>query len=159
VMGSLAALVDLGNIDVGSPATTAEGVIRSLAARLAGSGAVKPGYADACLQREATDPTGLPTLGAGVALPHADPDLVLRDAVAVAVPAQPIPFRQMGDPDVEVRAEAVFLLALTGADGQLRALRQVAAFVQDPDRLRGLIDAKTPQDLHDLIAADSEEPS
>lgn len=158
-MGSLAELIDVGNVIVHAPDTTADEVIRTLAAKLAASGAVETGYADACLQREATDPTGLPTAGAAVSLPHADPDLVLRDAVAVAVPAQPITFKQMGDPDVEVQAEAVFLLALTGAEGQLQALRQVAAFVQDPDRLKALIDARTPQELHDLIAAASEEPS
>lgn len=156
---SLAELVLLDHIVVATSDTSPEAVIRSLAARLVGTGHVQAGYADACVAREATDPTGLPTAGAAVAIPHADPDLVRRAAVAVAVPTRPIPFAQMGDPDVEVLADVVFLLALTGAKEQLSALRQVAALVQDADRLRSLVQATGPAAVRAIIVDHDQESS
>jgi galactitol PTS system EIIA component len=158
-LDTLADLVALDHIVVAAPQDSPETVIRSLAARLAATDHVDAGYADACVAREATDPTGLPTAGAAVAIPHADPDLVRRSAVAVAVPRRPIAFAQMGDPEVQVMAEAVFLLALTGAQEQLAALRQVASLVQDAARLRSLVRARAPEDVRAVIIAHGQEGS
>ena len=156
-MATLAELVMVEHVVVGARETSPEAVIRSLASLLAGSGYVQPEYADACVRREVTDPTGLPTAGAAVAIPHADPDLVRRPAVAIAVPVHPIAFAQMGDPDVEVMAEAVFLLALTGPEQQLAALRQIASLVQDAGRLRSLVDAPGPAQVQAVIIAHDQE--
>jgi galactitol PTS system EIIA component len=158
-LATLAELVLLDHVVVGSPETSPETVIRTLVARLVASGHVQAGYADACVQREVTDPTGLPTAGAAVAIPHADPDLVERPAVAIAVPVHPIAFAQMGDPDVEVMAEAVFLLALPGPQGQLAALRQIALLVQDADKLRSLVQATSPAEVRAVIVAHDQESS
>lgn len=158
-MATLVELVHLDHVVVDSPETSPEEVIRALVGRLVASGHVQPGYADACVQREATDPTGLPTAGAAVAIPHADPDLVTRPAVAIAVPTRPVAFAQMGDPDVEVLAEAVFLLALTGPKEQLAALRQIAELVQDAGRLRSLVRATTPAGVRAVIVDHDQESS
>lgn len=158
-MSTLADLVTPERILLRCPETTSDEVIRTLSALLEQSGHVQPGYAEACIRRETTDPTGLPTLGAPVALPHADPDLVTKAGVAVAVPERPVSFRQMGDPDVEIPAAAVFLLALTGPEEQLSALRQVAEFVQDPERVRALVEATEPQEVHDMFVDQGQEPS
>ena len=158
-MSTLAQLVAPEHVVLGCEAVSSDQVIRILSSLLEASGNVEPGYADACILREATDPTGLPTEGAAVALPHADPDLVVRSAIAVAVPLAAVPFRQMGDPDVEVRAEAVFLLAMSGPEGQLSALRQVAEFIQDPVRVRALVDARQPEEVRAMFVAHEEETS
>lgn len=156
-MSTLAELVTLEHIALACPATSSDAVIRTLAAMLESSGHVKPGYADACIRREVTDPTGLPTEGAAVAIPHADPDLVVESGIAVAVPIEPVRFAQMGDPEIEIQAEVVFLLALTGPQEQVLALRQVALFVQDPARMRALVAADDPAQVRAMFIAHEEE--
>jgi galactitol PTS system EIIA component len=150
-------LVRPEHVVVGAPERDATSIIRVLSGLLLATGHVTPQHADAVLDRERTDPTGLPTHGAGVAIPHGDPATVLVPAVAIAVPAQPVGFGQLGDPEVVIDAKVVFLLALTDADGQLTALREVAALVQDPDRLRALTAAATPDDVIATIADHVEE--
>jgi PTS system galactitol-specific IIA component len=147
VSAGLRELVRLEHVLVGVDDADAAAVIRRLSEVLLASGTVTNAHADAVVARERTDPTGLPTAGAGVAIPHGDPATVREAAIAIAVPTRPIPFGQLGDPEVVVDAEVVFLLALTDADGQLAALREVAELVQDPDRLRGLTSATTPDDV------------
>jgi galactitol PTS system EIIA component len=158
-MSTLAQLVAPEHVLLGCETATSDDVIRSLSSLLEATGHVGAGYADACILRETTDPTGLPTEGAAVALPHADPDLVLRPGIAVAVPARAVSFRQMGDPDVEVRAEAVFLLAMSGPEEQISALRQVAEFIQDPVRVRALVAARRPDQVCAMFVEPEEEAS
>jgi galactitol PTS system EIIA component len=150
-------LVHREHVIVGGREQDAASVIRSLSGRLCATGHVTATHADAVIAREDQDPTGLPTAGAAVAIPHGDPSTVLRPAVAVAVPEQPIAFGQLGDPETVVDAEVVFLLALTDADGQLAALREVAALVQDPTRLEALGRATTADDVVRTIAGHIEE--
>ena len=158
-MGTLADLVRVDHILVDTSATSSDEIIRALASTLVDSEHVAPGYADACIAREATDPTGLPMPGAAVAIPHADPELVIEPAVAIGTPSRPVVFQQMDEPDLDLEVSAVFLLALDGAGSQLAALRQVAEFVQDATRLDALISAETADEVRDIIAAHSKEPS
>lgn len=150
-------LVRDDHVVVGVAVDDAAEVIRLLSAALHASGHVTAEHADAVLARERTDPTGLPTAGAAVAIPHGDPATVREAAIAIAVPAHPVPFGQLGDPEVVVDAEVVFLLALTDADGQLAALREVAELVQDPDRLRALSSATTSEEVVATITQHVEE--
>jgi len=156
-MPGLTDLVLAEHVAVNLSAGSSESIIRSLSALLEASGAVRSGYAEACVAREEEHPTGLPTPGMAVAIPHADPDLVERAAIAVAIPDRPVAFAQMGDPAVELQAGAVFLLALPDAQGQLSALRRVATFVQDPDRLQALVAAGTPDEVVAVFTAFDQE--
>lgn len=151
---ALGALVTPGAVVVGAALEDAPTAIRTLADLLAAAGAVAPGYGEACVARELTDPTGLPA-SLGVAIPHGDPGLVRRPAVAIAVPARPVPFRQMGDPDLEVAAHVVFLLAVRSGAAQLRALREVAELVQDEGRLARLAAATDAATVIDVVRSAS----
>lgn len=140
-MRSLRELADRGAVVVDLDAATDQDVIELLAAELHATGAVEDRYGQACIEREQTDPTGLPSTAVGIAIPHGDPDAVIEPAVAVGRPRRPARFRQMGDPDEHVDAELVFLLALPVGDKQLRALRQVVEIAQDDDVVRSLLEA------------------
>lgn len=152
-MANLGSLVAEQHVVVGSMACTADDVITELAGRLAASGHVDAGYGAACIVRERRDPTGLPTGGAAVAIPHGDPSLVNRAAVAIAVPVQPVPFASMGDPDERLDAAVIFLLALREAEDQLAMLRQIAELIQDPGRLAALADARDTATLLALVGS------
>jgi PTS system galactitol-specific IIA component len=137
-------------------AASADEALRLLVARLVDAGCVDSRYADAVIDREGAFPTGLPT-DPPVALPHADPDYVLRSALAVGVFDEPIAFREMGSPDRELRVRLVFLLALRAKEDAASLLRQLVLQFREGDRLTRLQDASTDDDagrlVHDLLTS------
>lgn len=143
---SLSRLVAAETVLIGKSFADDAAVIAALGGLLATAGATSTDYVAACVARERTDPTGLPA-ALGVAIPHGDPRLVHIPAVAIAVPAEPVTFRQMGDPDVAVTAHVIFLLAVQSGAAQLRALREVAELVQDEHRLRRIVSARTADEV------------
>ena len=72
-------------IELQSEAKTNEEIIRILAGKLEKLGYVKPSYADAVVRRELSMPTGLPLeREENVAVPHTDPEHVIRAGIAFA---------------------------------------------------------------------------
>jgi PTS system galactitol-specific IIA component len=125
-------------------ATAAEGLIRALAAPLVRVGDARPSMPDAAVSRELQHPTGLllSAEGPNAALPHADREHVVRSSAAVAVLDDPVIFHRMDAPAEEVPVRLVVLLALADPDGQLEALREVGAILQDPARVARILDAR-----------------
>lgn len=153
----LADLVYPGLIGIAMTAVTAREVIQELADRLCRSGNVDPSFAEDVWNREKIHPTGLPTLPFGVAIPHADPDHVIKSGIAIGVVSQPVNFRQMGDPDsVPVSARAIFLLAIRESDKQVRVIQELVRLLQSPDLLLQLVQASSAAVVHGLLRAHSE---
>jgi PTS system galactitol-specific IIA component len=153
-MDDLAALVGgKDKVMLGIEAADWEAALRMGAERLRDAGCVTEGYAEAVVAREHTYPTGLPTAGAGVALPHADAEHVLEPGICVLTLRRPVHFSVMGDPDERVAVSVVFLLALADARSQLRALRLLAELVSDARRLARIAGAK---DADAIVAAVAE---
>jgi PTS system galactitol-specific IIA component len=155
-MDDLAALVSgPGLVQLDLEAGDWQAVLEAGAERLESGGYVTEGYGAAVIAREREFPTGLQTVGAGVALPHADPRHVRRAAIAVLILRKPVRFAVMGDPTEQVDVSVVFLLALPDAPSQLRALRLLAELVSDSRRLARIAGAHTAQDI---MAALGREP-
>ncbi|MDA4633637.1 PTS sugar transporter subunit IIA, partial [Escherichia coli] len=69
--------------------------------------------AAAVLAREAALPTGLPLgLDNNVAIPHTDPEHVLKPGLAMATLCRPVAFCNMEDPEEKLQVSVVFLMAL-----------------------------------------------
>jgi PTS system galactitol-specific IIA component len=117
-------------------------------------GYAEAGYVDALLARESDHPTGLdvPTAGFGIAIPHADPDLVSEAAVVVGLPpaGASVPFRSMDDPETTVDAEAVILLLVTAAEGYATFLSNLASLFQS-DEFSALVRERNGEALVDLV--------
>ena len=113
--------------------------IEALSGLLERDGVVKPGFATAVKDREKTFPTGLPTSGTKVALPHTDAEHVNRSAVAIATLATPVSFRVMGSPDEAVDVQIVFLLAIADTELQVHALSQLIEIVQREEVLASML--------------------
>jgi len=142
-------------------ATSAEDVIRHLAAALLAGGYVRESFAEAALEREARLPTGLQLSGeVNAAIPHTDIEHVIRPAVAMATLPQPVHFRNMIDPSVMVPVRLVFLLALEQPKSQVEMLQQVATILQNPQVVEELVNAKdleaVRRALAQVIAAESQ---
>ncbi|MGH7004277.1 MAG: PTS sugar transporter subunit IIA [Alphaproteobacteria bacterium] len=137
---------------LGVKAETDRDVIRILAARLHERGYVKSSFADAVLAREAQLPTGLPLGGdSNVAVPHTDPEHVLKPGLAFAALAQPVLFSNMENPDEKLPVSLVFLMAIDDKDKQIEMLQQIAATIQSPEVIAALIAAKSVEDVSRLL--------
>lgn len=73
---------------------------------------VRKGFYRALTEREKSYPTGLDTGNIKIAIPHTDPNMIIREGMAVAVLKNPVSFGEMGDPDNSLRVNIVFLLLI-----------------------------------------------
>ena len=129
----------------------AEDVLRAMAKLLYDDGAVKDTYCDAMLEREKEFPTGLPTQEIHVALPHAGVEHVHYSAMAVAVMARPVKFREMGAPDNELDVEIILMLANADPDEQVQTLRKLVELFDEPAALHALKAAPTSAEVVRLL--------
>ena len=144
--------LDPGAIVLGLKAATDQEVIRILAGRLEILGYVKPSFADAVLAREAMLPTGLPLGGDNnVAVPHTDPEHVLRPGLALATLVEPVSFSNMEDLDEKLKVRVVFLMALNDKDRQIEMLQEIAGTIQSPEIISALIQSKSVEDVSRLL--------
>lgn len=144
--------IDPQALVLGIEAKTAEQAIRLLAGKLEALGYVKPSYADAVVNREATMPTGLPLGQAiNVAIPHTDPEHVIRPGVALGVLSAPVVFANMEEPDEAVPVGVVFLLAINDKDKQIDMLQEIMQAIQDPATLGRLAAAASPDEIRSLL--------
>jgi PTS system galactitol-specific IIA component len=113
---------------------------------------VRPTYADAVVAREAKMPTGLPVgRDANVAVPHTDPQHVIRPGVAVATLARPVAFASMEDPDEDVPVGLVFMLAINDKDRQIDMLQQIMEIVQSPEKIDALMRTAESRDVFEIL--------
>lgn len=128
-------------------ADTDEAVIAALAARLLELGHVRDGFPAAVLARERAHPTGLPTT-LPVAIPHTDPEHVIRPGLAIATLPRSVPFGQMGaGAGARVDVRLVVMLVLDSAHAQLEALARLIARIQNEGAVRELLAAADDDDL------------
>jgi PTS system galactitol-specific IIA component len=149
---TLASTINPEAIALGVTASTGEEVIRLLAGRLEKLGYVRPTYADAVVAREAKMPTGLPVgRDANVAVPHTDPQHVIRPGVAVATLARPVAFASMEDPDEDVPVGLVFMLAINDKDRQIDMLQQIMETIQSPEKIDALMRTAETRDVFEIL--------
>jgi PTS system galactitol-specific IIA component len=125
-------------------AASAEQAVRALAKELHRAGYVKASFEAAAVLRERRSPTGLPFEGGAVALPHAEPEHVLKPALAIATLVHPVRFREMGSPANALDVGLVVMPALTAKEQAAAGLAQIIELLQDA-ALRGTLRAATDE--------------
>lgn len=150
---SLQDLLREDHILTGLEVADAEQAIRALSRLLEESGHVKASFADEVWKREKDFPTGLPTKPFAVAIPHADPDMVEKSALAIGALAQPVIFHQMGaDASQQLSVQLVFLLAIKEAKKQVVLLRELIGVLQKSALLEALMNSSSPYQLYKVLA-------
>jgi len=127
-----------------------EGVIREMVENLKVAGSFKGNESEdvvkAILKREMLSSTGI---GDGVAIPHAKHSSVERLVGAVAVSPAGVPFESVDNDPVYV---LVMLISPQERPSEhLRALEGVSRCLKDKNFVRSLREAKSPQQIWDLI--------
>lgn len=132
------------------PATSAVGVLRAVAEQALKQGFVRDTFADALLAREKEFPTGLPT-PLPVAIPHTDPEHVLRPALAAVLLDPPVEFGEMGGADRTVAVRLAVVLMVTDPSSQVGLLSRLITALRRPDLKEALAGADTPSALADAV--------
>lgn len=149
---TLVDLLKLETIQTGLAATDARDAIGKLADSLVAAQDVTAEFAADVWKREETFPTGLPTQPLAVAIPHADPDHVLRSAVAVGVLESPVQFAQMGtDGSTVLEVNILFLLAIKEKEKQVEMIQQLVRLIQSANLLIRLSAAGDPAEALSMI--------
>ena len=145
-------LFDERMMRVGSLAANTEEAIKLLGGMMAAEGFVEESYWEDVYKREQTFPTGLPTQPVAIAIPHADPDRVIKSGIGVAVFSQPVKFRIMGsnDPD-ELDVPVVFMLALKDFKQQTAVIRDLLTLIQSKTIISDIYLAKTTHEVLKVI--------
>jgi len=100
--------------------------------KLLEQGYIQAEYIQACLDREANYPTGLLMAnGQGIAIPHADYQLVNTNSISIVRFAQDVEFGQMEDADLRVDCSILFNLAFATSDQHMSILRRLFTLFQD----------------------------
>lgn len=93
---------------------------------------INPEYITACINREKDYPTGLlMSNGLGIAIPHANYQLVNTNAISLVRSTTGIVFRQMEDSDLLVTCHLIFNLALPTSDQHLFTLKRLFTLFQN----------------------------
>ena len=144
-------LLDENLVFIDADVATSEDAINLMASRLRELGYVKEGYAQMVLDREKVFPTGLPGKSMCIAIPHTDPTLVVKPAIGVIVPKEPVEFRMMGEPDTKLQVSLIMPLVIKDSNKQIDLLRAMMHVIQDDDLLRAVRTSDSPQEIVSLL--------
>lgn len=129
-----------------------EAALRRLAGEFLGKGLVAETFPQAVLDREQRYPTGLGLGELGVAIPHTDPEHVLRPQLGFMSLATPVRFRQMGDESATADVSLIIMLALHESEDQLPMLQQLMGLFQDRSSLDSLVAATAADQVVEVFA-------
>ncbi|WP_312470593.1 PTS sugar transporter subunit IIA [Neobacillus sp.] len=130
---------------------TAEEAIQLAADKLVEQGFVKSGYAEAVIEREKTYPTGLAGAGYNIAIPHTNPEFVIKPGMAIVIPKEPVTFAMMGTPTEKLECQMIFPLAMEHPDKQLQLLMKLMSFFQSKEILKQIHEAEDASTIVQLL--------
>jgi len=132
---------------------SAEDCIRLMAARFKEYGYVKAGYEDAVIEREKSLPTGLPGKGINLAIPHTNNELVIRPAVGVIIPREPVEFGMMGMKDTKLNCGVVMPLVVKDSKQQIGMLKKIMNIIRDSELLTRMKNSKSKAEIMDCLSS------
>ena len=115
-------------------------------------GYVKDTWLDAILTREKNYPTGLQFEHIAVALPHVDPENLIKPYIAVIKPKEPIVFEGMAGIGGDVPAELIVNLGLLAhAEGQVAVLQALMGVFMDEASVADITAQTTPEGMGETM--------
>lgn len=133
-------------------AKTKEEVLEIVGQNLVDNGLVKESFIPAIIKREGEFPTGLPTAGVSVAIPHTDVEHVNKKTISVAVLKNPVEFGIMGDNSSTTGVQLIFMLAMDKADSQLSLLQRLMQVFQNEDSLKYIVSQTDKTKIKEFLA-------
>lgn len=126
-------------------------LLNKLSDVLIGRGYVKDTFARKLIEREKKYPTGLPTAGVQVAIPHTDSGQVLRGCILIATLEHPVAFKEMGNGVNDVNVQVVFMLAVNDPNSQIGLLKELMGIMLEESVIRSILEADDPATVVELL--------
>ena len=115
-------------------------------------GYVKESWLDAIMTREKNYPTGLAFEHISVALPHVDPEHLVKPYIAVIKPKEPLIFEGMAGIGGDIPAELIVNLGLLAhAEGQVAVLQALMGVFMEEDTVADIRAQTTPEGMVDTM--------
>ncbi len=126
-------------------------LLKKVSTKLYEYGYVKESFIDAIQERENKYPTGLPTKGVKVSIPHTDPIHVIKPIITVVNLNNPIIFKEMGNGENDIYAELIFLLAIADPNKQIDILKKLMDIFMNEAVLKEIKNASTEEDTIKIL--------
>ena len=115
-------------------------------------GYVKESWLDAIMTREKNYPTGLAFEHISVALPHVDPEHLVKPYIAVIKPKEPVIFEGMAGIGGDIPAELIVNLGLLAhAEGQVAVLQALMGVFMEEDTVADIRAQTPPEGMVDTM--------
>lgn len=114
-------------------------------------GYTTPSFVQGLKTREANFPTALPTEPYPVAIPHSDPENIVKQFIAPVRLKEPIEWSEMANNDHTLPVRIVFLLGFKREEGHVQLLQVLLDNCMDQERMERLLKAKTTQEYLDVV--------
>ncbi|OUP10388.1 PTS sugar transporter subunit IIA [Collinsella sp. An2] len=115
-------------------------------------GYVKESWLDAIETREKNYPTGLAFEHISVALPHVDPEHLIKPYIAVIKPKEPVIFEGMAGIGGDIPAELIVNLGLLAhAEGQVAVLQALMGVFMEEETVADIRAQTTPEGMAETM--------
>lgn len=119
--------------------------------KLLKKGLVRPSFANALIKREQVFPTGLNADPYQVAIPHTDPEHVIKPFVAIIKLEDSVEFMTMGSEANKINAEMVFVLGITKPESQVLLLQNLIEMFMDQPLMDELLRLNDRESIYKLL--------
>ena len=132
-------------------AKTDSEVLAFLASEMYKKNYVKEEYIQAIQEREKEYPTGLPSTPPGIAIPHANYEMVNKTTLAIATLRDPVLFHNMENNNEQLPIQIVIMMAIGEPHGQVEMLQKIVGIIQDEPLRQEMIRAGNDTELLELL--------
>lgn len=113
-------------------------------------GIVKESYTSAIIERENLYPTGLP-IPNGVAIPHTDPEHVIKPCIVVCKFHDFINFKEMGMGENDIQCKFAFFLVVNRGEEQVELLQNLISMFTKDEAMENMIKCESKELLLEEI--------
>lgn len=145
----------------GLDAGTSEQVLDNVSNYLIREGFVHASFREAVKERERLYPTGIKTMHYGVAIPHVEPEHVIKNTICAVTLKQPVVFREMGGDETDcVDVECLFIYLLNARnDCNKQTLARAMNILQNTEDLDRIRNSISSNEIQQLLAGYTEDKS
>lgn len=111
---------------------------------------IKEEYITDVLIREENFPTGLELKNMGIAIPHANPDNVLKNGISILKLKNPVRFSNM-ETGEDVYVSMAFMLALKDPNDHLKMLQSLFIMFQKEEVMDELINVSSKDEIKSIV--------
>lgn len=142
------------NID----ATSTDEVLDYVYEKMSKLGYVTEEFRQAVKEREDRYPTGLPGPICDIAVPHTDPEYVVKPFIAVVTTKQGVPFVQMATRDFYLKSKIIFVLGFKTGVYQVKILQTlIKRFIQEEKMPKEFLLANNVDSCYNMLLEIQEE--